>query len=202
MIVIGLTGSIGMGKSTLGRSFGARGAAVLEADRIVHALYDGPAISAVAERFPEAIEGGKVDRTRLSGIIARDPEALGALEAIIHPLVRTRQAKWLETVRNEGRSFAVLDIPLLLETGGEARVDVVVVVSAPAAEQRRRVLARPGMSEAKLETILARQMGDAEKRRRAHFIVDTGGSREAADREAGDILRALAATAAGRSKRG
>jgi dephospho-CoA kinase len=202
MITIGLTGSIGMGKSTLGRFFAARGAALLDADALVHALYRGEAVEPVGQVFPGVIRDGAVDRTLLSAKIAGRPAALAELEAIVHPLVRARQAEWLAKVRSAGHAFAVLDIPLLLETGGETRVDVVVVASAPLDIQRTRVLARPGMSAAKLDAILARQMPDAEKRRRAHFVVDTGGTLEAAERQVDDILRALAASAAARGVRG
>jgi dephospho-CoA kinase len=202
VITIGLTGSIGMGKSTLGRDFAARGAAVLDADAIVHALYRGPAAEPMARLAPDCVEDGVVDRVRLSAAIARDPSLLAKIEAVVHPLVRQAQSNWLEKMQARGLTCAVLDIPLLLETGGERRVDVVVVASAPSSMQRSRVLARPGMSVAKFESILARQMPDSEKRRRAHFIVDTGGTFEAADREVGDILRALAASAAARSFRG
>ena len=202
MIVIGLTGSIGMGKSTLGRFFAARGAALLDADALVHRLYRGAAVAPVGAAFPDAVREGFVDRVALSAEIARRPEALAEIEAIVHPLVRAEQAAWLGRARAAGRNFAVLDIPLLLETGGERRVDVVVVASAPADVQRERVLARSGMTAPKFEQILARQMPDAEKRRRAHFVVDTSGAMECADQQAADILRALAPVAAGRSFRG
>ncbi|MCX5513856.1 dephospho-CoA kinase [Kaistia algarum] len=202
MITIGLTGSIGMGKSTLGRFFAARGAPLLDADAMVHALYRGAAVDPVGQVFPDAIRDGAVDRALLSAEIARRPAALAELEAIVHPLVRAGQAEWLAKVRGAGHAFAVLDIPLLLETGGETRVDVVVVASAPSQIQRARVLARPGMSSAKRDAILARQMPDAEKRGRAHFVVDTGGALEAAERQVDDILRALAASAAARGVRG
>ncbi len=202
MIVIGLTGSIGMGKSTLGRFFAARGAALLDADALVHRLYRGAAVAPVGAAFPDAVREGFVDRVALSAEIARRPEALAEIEAIVHPLVRAEQAAWLGRARAAGRNFAVLDIPLLLETGGERRVDVVVVASAPADVQRERVLARPGMTAPKFEQILARQMPDAEKRRRAHFVVDTSGAMECADQQAADILRALAPVAAARSFRG
>lgn len=153
MIVIGLTGSIGMGKSTLGRSFAARGAALLDADALVHRLYRGAAVAPVGAAFPAAVREGFVDRGVLSAEIARRPEALAEIEAIVHPIVRAEQAAWLERARFAGRRFAVLDIPLLLETGGERRVDLVVVASAPADIQRARVLGRAGMTVAKFEQI-------------------------------------------------
>ncbi|WP_029077259.1 dephospho-CoA kinase [Kaistia adipata] len=199
MIVIGVTGSIGMGKSTTARLFAAHGAVLHDADAVVHALYRGPAVAAVATRFPEAIEGGMVDRTKLAGILAKEPETLAHLEAIVHPMVQAVEAERMAEARRQGRSMFVLDVPLLFETGGEKRVDVVVVASAPADIQAQRVLERPGMTEARLAAILARQMPDAEKRRRAHFIVETGGSKAEAAYRVDGIVRALAATAAARS---
>lgn len=199
MIVIGVTGSIGMGKSTTARLFAAHGAVLHDADAVVHALYRGPAVPAVAARFPDAIEDGMVDRTKLAGILAKEPEALADLEAIVHPMVQAVEAERMAEARRQGRSMFVLDVPLLFETGGEKRVDVVVVASAPADIQAQRVLERPGMTEARLAAILARQMPDAEKRRRAHFIVETGGSKAEAAYRVDGIVRALAATAAARS---
>jgi dephospho-CoA kinase len=198
VIVIGLTGSIGMGKSTTARNFASGGAATYDADAAVHALYRGPAVAAVGGRFPDAIREGTVDRARLAALVTGDAAALADLEAIVHPLVQEHERAFLQRARREGRRVAVLDIPLLLETGGERRVDVVVVASAPAAIQRERVLARPGMTAERFAAIAARQMDDAGKRRRAHFIVDTGRDYAAAERQVADILRALAATAAGR----
>ncbi|MBN8997993.1 MAG: dephospho-CoA kinase [Rhizobiales bacterium] len=202
MIVIGLTGSIGMGKSTVGRAFAARGAALLDADALVHRLYRGAAVEPVRRAFPDAVRNDVVDRTALSAEILRRPAALAELEAIVHPLVQDGERAWLARMRSAGHGFAVLDIPLLLETGGARRVDVVVVASAPAAAQRDRVLARPGMTEARFDMILKRQMPDAEQRRRAHFVVDTGRSLAEAARQVDDILRALAAAAVARSSGG
>lgn len=199
MIVIGVTGSIGMGKSTTARLFAAHGAVLHDADAVVHALYRGPAVAAVAARFPDAVEGGMVDRAKLAGILAKEPEALADLEAIVHPMVQAVEAERMAEARRQGLSMFVLDVPLLFETGGEKRVDVVVVASAPADIQAQRVLERPGMTEARLAAILARQMPDAEKRRRAHFIVETGGSKAEAAYRVDGIVRALAATAAARS---
>ena len=199
MIIIGVTGSIGMGKSTTARLFAAHGAVLHDADAVVHALYRGAAVPAVAARFPDAIHDGMVDRTRLSAILAREPAALADLEAIVHPMVQVVEAERMAEARRQGRSMFVLDIPLLFETGGEKRVDVVVVASAPAEIQAQRVLERPGMTPGRLAAILARQMPDAEKRRRAHFVVETGGSKAEAAFRVDGIVQALAATAAARS---
>lgn len=196
MIVIGVTGSIGMGKSTTARLFAAHGAVLHDADAVVHALYRGAAVPRVAERFPDAITEDGVDRARLSTLLAGDPDALSALEAIVHPMVQAVEAERMAAARREGRAMFVVDVPLLLETGAEGRVDVVVVASAPADIQAARVLQRPGMTPARLDAILARQMPDAEKRQRAHFIVETGGSKETSARSVADIVRALAARAA------
>jgi dephospho-CoA kinase len=200
VIVIGVTGSIGMGKSTTARLFAAHGAVLHDADAVVHALYRGPAVADVGARFPEAIHDGMVDRTRLSALLAAEPAALAELEAIVHPLVQAVEAERMAEARRQGRSMFVLDIPLLFETGGEKRVDVVVVASAPAEIQAARVLDRPGMTPERLAAVLARQMPDAEKRRRAHFIVETGGSKEASAVCVEGIVRALAATAQARSQ--
>ncbi len=203
MITLGLTGSIGMGKSTTAALFAEAGAAVYDADAAVHALYrkGGAAVDPVGALFPEAIVDGAVDRTRLGARVQGDPAALAALEAVVHPLARAEEQRFRAAARAAGRLVAVLDIPLLLETGGERRVDVVVVVSAAADVQRARVLARPGMTEQRFAMILGRQMPDAEKRRRAHFVVDTGRGLAAARRSVADIIRALAAVAAAKGTR-
>lgn len=193
MIRIGLTGSIGMGKSTTAKMFAAEGVPVHDADATVHALYSGRAAPLIEAAFPGTVSDGKVDRTLLSPHVLGKPEAMKKLEAIVHPLVREEEQLFLQRARADHRRIVMLDIPLLFETGGEARVDVVVVVTADAQVQRDRVLARPGMSEDRFETILAKQMPDAEKRRRAHFLVDTGRGMEAAKRQVRAILKALAA---------
>lgn len=200
MITLGLTGSIGMGKSTTAAMFAARGAAVYNADMAVHALYQrgGAAVAPVGALFPGAVSDGAIDRGVLGTLVQNDPARLAELEAVVHPLVRTEERAFRAVAHKAGCLVAVLDIPLLLETQGDDRVDVVVVVSAPGAVQRERVLARPGMTEARLEAILARQMPDAEKRRRAHFIVPTGSGLPRAARAVDDILRALAPVAAAR----
>ena len=176
MLVIGLTGSIGMGKSTVAAHLRARGIPVYDADGEVHKLYRGEAVPLVEAAFPGATRNGEVDRAALSAILIAQPTRIGELEAIVHPLVRKAQEAFVETAQKAGSAVAVLEIPLLFETGGERRVDVTVVVSAPASIQRERVLARPGMTPEKLDRLLARQMPDEEKRRRADFVVDTGGT--------------------------
>lgn len=193
MIRIGLTGSIGMGKSTTAKMFAAEGVPVHDADATVHALYSGRAAPLIEAAFPGTVSDGKVDRTLLSPHVLGKTEAMKKLEAIVHPLVREEEQLFLKRARAEHRRIVMLDIPLLFETGGEARVDVVVVVTADAEVQRDRVLARAGMSEDRFEAILAKQMHDAEKRRRAHFLVDTGRGMEAAKRQVRAILKALAA---------
>lgn len=190
--ILGLTGSIGMGKSTTAALFQARGIPVHDADAAVHALYRGRAVPLIAAAFPDAVHDGVVDRARLSGAVLGRPEVMARLEAIIHPLVREEEAGFLRGCRQRGMGLAVLDVPLLLETGGERRCDAVLVVSAPAEIQRARVLARPGMTPERLDAILARQMPDAAKRARAHFIVDTSRGLVAAGRQVGSILIALA----------
>ena len=193
MIILGLTGSIGMGKSTTAAMFAARGCPVHSADEAVHRLYSGRAAPLVEARFPGTAPGGVVDRVRLSAAVLDDAEALRDLERIVHPLVREEEARFLKDAREAKASVAVLDIPLLFETGGEARVDRTLTVSAPADIQRARVLARPGMTPERFEAILAKQMPDAEKRRRADFIVDTGAGLTEAEAQVEAILRELTA---------
>ena len=178
MLVVGLTGSIGMGKSAAAAAFAARGVPVLDADAEVHRLYEGSAVAAVAEAFPEAVREGRVDRTALAQAVGGDAAALKRLERIVHPLVVDSELNFLREQERAGAEIAVLEIPLLFETDAHARVDVSVVVSAPEAVQRERVLARPGMSEAKFTALMGRQLPDAEKRKRADFVVDSGGTLE------------------------
>ncbi|HYE52946.1 MAG TPA: dephospho-CoA kinase [Azospirillaceae bacterium] len=194
MIVLGLTGSIGMGKSTAARMLRRLGCPVHDADAAVHRLYapGGAAVGPIGAVFPEAVVDGGVDRTALSRLVVGKPDALRRLEEIVHPLVRRETDGFLERARASGARVAVLDIPLLYETGGEGRVDKVLVVSAPAEVQRARVLARPGMDAAKLDAILARQVPDAEKRRRADFVVETGLGRRHTLRHLAAIVRMLA----------
>jgi dephospho-CoA kinase len=195
MIVIGLTGSIAMGKSETAKMFAQLGVPVFDADSAVHTLYapGGGAVDAVAREFPQALRDGAIDRSVLSRLVSGDPASLAKLEKIVHPLVREEQRRFLERCRREARPLAVVDIPLLLETGRQHEVDRIVVVSAPADIQRSRALARPGMSEAKLDAILARQMPDSEKRRHAHFIVDSGQGFEHAFAQVRHIVESLTA---------
>jgi dephospho-CoA kinase len=180
MIVLGLTGSIGMGKSTTARMFAEAGVPVHDSDEAVHRLYAGKAAPLVEAAFPGTTDAGMVDRARLGARVLADASALRRLESIIHPLVRADADAFLARNRAAGAPLAVLDIPLLFETGGRNRVDKVVVVTAAAEVQRQRVLARPGMTEEKLASILAKQVPDADKRRQADFIIDTGQGMDAA----------------------
>jgi dephospho-CoA kinase len=191
MIVLGLTGSIGMGKSTTARMFADAGVPVHDSDETVHRLYAGKAAPLVEKAFPGTLQDGVVDRALLTRQVLGNPEALKKLEAIVHPLVRADADAFLERHRAAQTPIVVLDIPLLFETGGRERVDRIVVVSAPAEIQRERVLARPGMNEEKFASILARQVPDADKRRQADFIVDTGQGFEAARRSVEKIIATL-----------
>ncbi len=175
MIILGLTGSIGMGKTTAANMFADNGVPVYSADNAVHQLYSGRAAPLIEAAFPGTVVDGTVDRTKLSSAVLGKPEALKKLESIIHPLVHEEEAAFLARARADGADIALIDIPLLFETGGQSRVDKVAVVSAPADIQRERVLSRAGMTEAKFEAILARQMPDAEKRARADFVIDSSG---------------------------
>ena len=191
MIVLGLTGSIGMGKSTTAKMFAEAGVPVHDSDEAVHRLYSGAAAPLVEAAFPGTVVDGVVDRAKLGARVLGDAAALKRLEAIIHPLVRADADAFLAMHRNAGESIAVLDIPLLFETGGRGRVDKVVVVTAPAEVQRQRVLARPGMSEEKLAAILAKQVPDEEKRRLADFVVDTSQGLDAARAQVKAIVAEL-----------
>lgn len=193
MIVLGLTGSIGMGKSTTASMFAEAGVPVHDSDEAVHRLYRGEAAPLVEAAFPGTVVGGTVDRALLAGQVVGRPDALKRLEAIVHPLVRADAEAFLARHRAAGAPLVVLDIPLLFETGGRGRVDKVVVVTAPAAVQRERVLARPGMTVGKFEAILQSQVPDAEKRRQADFVIDTGQGMEAAR----DAVAAIVADLAG-----
>jgi dephospho-CoA kinase len=190
MIVLGLTGSIGTGKSTTAAMFARRGALVWDADDAVHALYDpgGAAVKPLGEAFPGVVTDGAIDRTRLAEILGDDASAFRLLESIVHPLVATARLDWLEAARSAGVRLAVLDIPLLFETGGDRGVDAVVVVTADEDIQRQRVLARPGMTVERFDALRARQMPDAEKRRRADFVIDTGAGLDAAEARVGEIM--------------
>ncbi len=178
MLVIGLTGGIGMGKSTAAEHFVRRGVPVFDADACVHGLYEGPAVGPIEAAFPGVTRGGKVDRKLLSEKLAGSQARLKQLEAIVHPMVVAAEIDFLIAQEDAGAKLAVLEIPLLFETGAESRVDVTIVVTAPAQVQRDRVLARPDMTVDKLEHLRARQLPDAERRARADYVVDSGTSRE------------------------
>jgi dephospho-CoA kinase len=192
MFILGLTGSLGMGKSTTARFFAEEGVPVHDADAVVHRLYEGEAAPAIEAAFPGVTVAGKVDRNKLGARVLGDSAALKRLEAIVHPLVQEAERCLIAEAQARGEKVALLDIPLLFETGGDRRVDAVVVVSAPPEVQQSRVLERPGMTLEKLEAILAKQMPDAEKRRRADFVVDTSRGFEAARAQVRAILDAIA----------
>jgi dephospho-CoA kinase len=194
MIVLGLTGSIGMGKSTTARMFADFGVPVHDADEAVHRLYRGRAAPLVEAAFPGTTVDGVVDRAKLAERVLGDGEALKRLEGIVHPLVRSDATAYLKSHHAAGAPLAVVDIPLLFETHGRDRVDMVVVVTAPAKAQRERVLSRPGMTEEKFQAILARQVPDAEKRRLADFVIDTGQGMEPARDQVADIIEKLTGT--------
>jgi dephospho-CoA kinase len=178
MLIVGLTGSIGMGKSTAAARFRERGFAVFDADAEVHRLYDGPIASEIGQAFPGTVVAGKIDRARLAERLIAEPQRFAELEAIVHPKVRDGERRFLRAEHARGAEIVVLEIPLLLETGGDARVDNTIVVSAAPEIQRRRAMERHDMTEAKFESIIARQLSEADKRWRADFIVDTSGSVE------------------------
>jgi dephospho-CoA kinase len=192
MIILGLTGSIGMGKSTTARLFAEEGVPVHDADAAVHALYEGEAVPLVEAAFPGTTEDGKVDRVRLGQAVVGNSEAMKRLEAVVHPLVARARDRFLAEARKAAAPVVVLDIPLLFETGGDKLVDAVVVVSAAPDIQRQRVMERPGMTAEKFEALLAKQMPDAEKRRRADYIVDSGHGIEQARAQVREILAKLA----------
>jgi dephospho-CoA kinase len=192
MYILGLTGSIGMGKSTTAGFFRAAGVPVHDSDAVVHRLYEGEAVGPVEAAFPGVTVDGRIDRGKLAAKLIGDPAAIKRLEAIVHPLVRAVTQRFIAEQAVRGARAIVLDIPLLFETGGEKNVDAVVVVSAPAAVQRARVLGRPGMTAARLDALLARQMADAEKRARAHFVVDSSRSFDSARAQVHAIVRAIA----------
>ncbi len=191
MIVLGLTGSIGMGKSTTAAMFRALGIMVHDADATVHALYAGKAAPVVEALFPGTVIDGKVDRNLLSAKVIGNSEAMRKLEQAIHPLVHEEERIFLENARASGQKLVVLDIPLLFETGGENRVDGIVVVTAEPDEQQRRVLARPGMNEEKFAAIRARQIPDAQKRQLADFVVVTDFGIENAKAQVAKIVEAV-----------
>lgn len=191
MIKIALTGSIGMGKSTVAKMFERAGVPVFDADAVVRRLQaeDAALIAAIGERFPSSVADGRLDRDRLAALVLGDPRELAALEAIVHPVVHSQRARFL--LDNRDRPALMFDIPLLFETHGEQAFDKVIVVSSPTEIQRERVLRRPGMTEAKLRSILARQMPDAEKKERADFVIDTSGELPATEAQVAHIISCL-----------
>jgi dephospho-CoA kinase len=193
MIVLGLTGSIGMGKSTAAGFFADAGVPIYDADAAVHRLYEGAAVPAIEAAFPGTTADGKVDRTRLAAQVLGDPAALKRLEAIVHPLVRRDEEAFLAKAVADDAKVVVLNIPLLFETGGDARCDAVVVVSAPPEIRRARIMSRPGMTDEKLASIVAKQMPDDEKRRRADFVVDTSKDLDSTRTQIHEILQRVAA---------
>jgi dephospho-CoA kinase len=193
MIVLGLTGSIGMGKTTTARFFADLGAPVLDSDAVVHTLYEREAVAQIDQAFPGTSIEGHIDRAELSRRVLGNPSALRQLETIVHPLVKQAQSRFLAEAERAGAHVAVLDIPLLFETGVDSNVDAVVVVTAPAELQRARVMDRPAMTAAKLDALLQRQVPDAEKRRRADFIVDTSRGYGSARAQVRAILDAVSA---------
>jgi dephospho-CoA kinase len=193
MIVLGLTGSIGMGKTTTARFFADLGAPVLDSDAVVHTLYEREAVAQIDQAFPGTSIEGHIDRAELSRRVLGNPSALRQLETIVHPLVKQAQSRFLAEAERAGARVAVLDIPLLFETGVDSNVDAVVVVTAPAELQRARVMDRPAMTAAKLDALLQRQVPDGEKRRRADFIVDTSRGYGSARAQVRAILDAVSA---------
>jgi dephospho-CoA kinase len=188
MLVLGLTGSIGMGKSTTAKLFAEAGVPVYDADATVHGLYEGEAAPAIEAAFPGTTADGRVDRVRLSARVLHDPAAIKQLEQIVHPMLGASRQKFMQDAEASGAPVAVVDVPLLYETGGEKRVDAVVVVTTTPEIQRQRILARDNMTSEKLDAILARQLPDAEKRRRADFVVDTSNGLEPVRARIRDIL--------------
>jgi dephospho-CoA kinase len=191
MFVLGLTGSIGMGKSTTAEIFRRHGIAVHDSDATVHELYRGPAAALIEAAFPGSVCNGVVDRTRLAAQVLTESDAIKRLESIVHPLVRASRIAFLEAAKARGDKIAVVDIPLLYETGAETEVDAVLLVTAPEAVQKQRIAAREGMTQEKLAAIMAKQMPDADKRRRADFIIDTSAGHAEAERQIRDLLAEL-----------
>jgi dephospho-CoA kinase len=198
MLIIGLTGSIGMGKSTTANMLRTAGVPVHDADATVHRLYAGRAAPLIEAAFGGTTRDGVVDREALARAVLGQPEALKRLEAIVHPLVQEEEQAFLNAARKAGHRAVVLDIPLLFEVKGEARVDMILLVTAPFAVQKARVMARAGMTEEKFAAIVARQMPDAEKRRRAHAMIDTSRGMQAAAADVATLLRAVAGMPGGR----
>ncbi len=192
MFILGLTGSVGMGKSATAKMFAEEGVPVHDADAVVHRLYEADAAPLIEAAFPGTTAGGKVDRDRLARQVLGDDTAIRRLESIVHPLVAEARDHFLAQAERDGAAVAVLDIPLLFETGGDTRCDAVVVVSAPPDVQRTRTFERPAMTEQKFAAILAKQLPDVEKRARADFVVDTSKGFDAARAQVRDILARVA----------
>jgi dephospho-CoA kinase len=190
--VLCLTGSLGMGKSTAAKFFAEAGVPVHDSDAVVHALYEGEAVAVIERAFPGSTSAGKVDRAKLAAMVLNDKAALGRLEAIVHPLVSASRQQFLAQAQARGAAIVVLDIPLLFETAAQHNCDAIVVVSAPAEVQRQRTLARPGMTEQKYQAILGQQLPDADKRRRADFILDSSTDFDHGRAQVRDILQAVA----------
>jgi dephospho-CoA kinase len=199
VIVAGLTGSIAMGKSTVGRMFSELGVPVFDADDAVRDFYAGDGARLVGEAFPGVAITGQIDRQQLGARVLGDADALRRLESLVHPAVAQARIRFLERAAAEGRRLAVVDIPLLFETGGDSSVDLVIVVSAPEPTQRERAMARDGMTAAKLDAILLRQTSDVEKRRRAHFVIDTRGRLDQTRAIVAQFIRATATLVRGRA---
>jgi dephospho-CoA kinase len=200
MIVVGLTGSIAMGKSSTAALFAAEGAAVFDSDAIVHSFYNGPESAAIEAAFPGVLMQGVVDRDRLAQRVIADSAALARLEGIVHPLVAKARQGFLRRAAARGARVVVVDIPLLFETGAEKSVDIIVVVSAREVVQKARALAREGMTLERFERIVARQMPDAEKRRRGHIVIDTNGPIEVGRAQVQGFLRCATAMVGGRAR--
>lgn len=201
MVILGLTGSIGMGKSTTAAMFRDAGVPVFDADAVVHELYRGPAVPAVEAAFPGVTKEGVIDRERLAARVLNDKDALKCLESIVHPLVRDAREAFLRDANAAGAKLVVVDLPLLFETGAESQVDAVAVVSAPESVQKARVLARPGMTAERLSAILATQLPDDEKRRRAQFTIDTARGQDQARAQVRELIATLMSSGPNRSRR-
>ena len=199
MIVAGLTGSIAMGKSTVSAMFAELGVPTFDSDHAVRDFYAGAGAKTIDAAFPGVAVAGEVDRERLGARVLGDAEALKRLEGLVHPAVAEARAQFVKRAAAAGRRLVIVDVPLLFETGGEVAVDLVLVVSAPEAVQRARALKRSGMTEPKLAAILSRQISDAEKRRRAHFVIDTRGRLELTRAVVAQFTRSIAALAGGRT---
>lgn len=193
MKIIGLTGSIGMGKSTTAAMFSAAGVPVNNADDVVHQLYSGAAVPLVEAAFPGTTKNGAIDRQELSRQLAAQPDKFKQLESIVHPLVRQKEIEFLKAAKDKGADFVILDVPLLFETGDRSRVDKTIVVTCPAEIQKQRVLSRPNMTEEKFNLILSRQVPDFEKRAKADYIIDTGNGFDSAQAQVNDIIRQIRA---------